>query len=134
MCNVWVTSMADLDHMFDNIFRPSPFHESFTEICRLFLFGYKLVLYFAVVFIYFKTVCKLNVYKTFKRCPGRFLNVLCTFSLRPVFNGVSFFTRQRNGTYLAMLKGSLIIRSTLPSNAIEIEGCFSLKEGYTSNG
>ena len=27
---------------------------------------------------------KLNVLKTFKRCPGRLLNVLCTFSLHPV--------------------------------------------------
>ena len=27
---------------------------------------------------------KLNVHKTFKRRPGRLLNVLCTFNLRPV--------------------------------------------------
>ena len=27
---------------------------------------------------------KLNVHKTFRRCPGRLLNVLCTFSLCPV--------------------------------------------------
>ena len=27
---------------------------------------------------------KLNVHKTFRRRPGRFLNVLCTFNLRPV--------------------------------------------------
>ena len=27
---------------------------------------------------------KLNVHKTFRRCPGRLLNVLCTFNLRPV--------------------------------------------------
>ena len=27
---------------------------------------------------------KLNVHKTFRRRPGRLLNVLCTFSLRPV--------------------------------------------------
>ena len=30
---------------------------------------------------------KLNVYKTFRRCPGRLLNVLCTFNLRPVSTG-----------------------------------------------
>ena len=30
---------------------------------------------------------KLNVYKTFRRCWGRFLNVLCTFSLHPVSTG-----------------------------------------------
>ena len=27
---------------------------------------------------------KLNVHKTFRICPGRPLNVLCTFNLRPV--------------------------------------------------
>ena len=33
---------------------------------------------------------KLNVYKTFRRRPGRLLNILCTFSLRPVPTGVNF--------------------------------------------
>ena len=31
-----------------------------------------------------KSLQKLNVHKTFRRCPRRLLNVLCTFSLRPV--------------------------------------------------
>ena len=30
---------------------------------------------------------KLNLHKTFRRRPGRLLNVLCTFNLRPVSNG-----------------------------------------------
>ena len=30
---------------------------------------------------------KLNVNKTFRRCPGRLLNVLCAFNLRPVSTG-----------------------------------------------
>ena len=30
---------------------------------------------------------KLNVHKTFKRRPGRLLNVQCTFNLRPVSTG-----------------------------------------------
>ena len=30
---------------------------------------------------------KLNVHKTFRRRPGRLLNVLCTFNLRPVSTG-----------------------------------------------
>ena len=30
---------------------------------------------------------KLNVHKTFRRCPGRLLNVLCAFNLRPVPKG-----------------------------------------------
>ena len=33
------------------------------------------------------TVRKLNVHKTFRRCPGRLLNVLCTFNLRPLSTG-----------------------------------------------
>ena len=32
---------------------------------------------------------KLNVHKTFRRRPGRLLNVLCTFSLRPVSTGLA---------------------------------------------
>ena len=28
---------------------------------------------------------KLNVHKAFRRRPGRLLNVLCTFNLRPVY-------------------------------------------------
>ena len=31
---------------------------------------------------------KLNVHKTFRRCPRRLLNVLCTFNLRPVSTGL----------------------------------------------
>ena len=31
---------------------------------------------------------KLKVYKTFKRRPGRLLNALCTFNLRPVCAGL----------------------------------------------
>ena len=38
---------------------------------------------------------KLNVHKTFRRGPGRHLNVLCTFNLRPVstvfFEQLNFF-------------------------------------------
>ena len=30
---------------------------------------------------------RLNVHKTFRRGPGRLLNVLCTFNLRPVSTG-----------------------------------------------
>ena len=33
------------------------------------------------------TGCKLNVHKTFRRRPGRLLNVLCTFNLRPMSTG-----------------------------------------------
>ena len=31
---------------------------------------------------------KLNIHKTFRRRPGRLLNVVCTFNLRPVSRGI----------------------------------------------
>ena len=31
---------------------------------------------------------KFNVHKTFRRLPGRLLNVLCTFNIRPVSSGM----------------------------------------------
>ena len=33
---------------------------------------------------------KLNVHKTFRRCPGRVLNVLCMFNSRPVSTAIFF--------------------------------------------
>ena len=36
---------------------------------------------------------KLNVHKTFRGRPGRLLNVLCTFNLRPVSAGLCIGTR-----------------------------------------
>ena len=39
-------------------------------------------------FIPVDTGRKLNVHKTFRRCPGCLLNVLCTFNLRPVSAGM----------------------------------------------
>ena len=38
---------------------------------------------------------KLNVHKTFRRRPGRLLNVLCTFNLPPVSTGVWSKTREK---------------------------------------
>ena len=32
---------------------------------------------------------KLNVHKTFRRRPGRLMNLLCTFNLRPVSTGAA---------------------------------------------
>ena len=43
----------------------------------------KMEIYFAV-----DTGRKLNVHKTFRRRPGRLLNVLCAFNLRPVSTGL----------------------------------------------
>ena len=39
------------------------------------------------------TGCKLNVHRTFRRRPGRLLNVLCTFNLRLVSTGKFYDTR-----------------------------------------
>ena len=38
--------------------------------------------------LYTTTGRKLNIHKTFRKRPGRLLNVLCTFSLRPVSTGI----------------------------------------------
>ena len=36
---------------------------------------------------------KLNLHKTFRRRPGRLLNALCTFNLRPVTTGLGVIFR-----------------------------------------
>ena len=41
---------------------------------------------------------KLNVHKTFRRRPGRLLNVLCTFNLRPVSTGIITNTEHNEDT------------------------------------
>ena len=41
------------------------------------------------------TVRKLNVYKTFRRCPERLRNVLCTFSLIHVSTGLLVYGSDR---------------------------------------
>ena len=41
------------------------------------------------------TIRKLNVYKAFRRRPGRFLNLLCALNLRPVSRGLKI-----RGNYL----------------------------------
>ena len=48
---------------------------------------------------------KLNVHKTFRRRPGRLLNVLCTFNVRPVSTGVlQYFSLYR-------LEASIFLRA-----------------------
>ena len=48
---------------------------------------------------------KSNLHKTFRRRPGRLLNVLCTFNLRPVSTGFPYDTGvngvNRTGKYCA---------------------------------
>ena len=46
---------------------------------------------FVEIFNPLDTGHKLNVHKAFRRCPGRLLNVLCAFNLRPVSRGTSAF-------------------------------------------
>ena len=55
------------------------------------------------------TGLKLNVHKTFSRCPGRLLNVLCTFNLRPVSTGSAKTSKQtpklkRTYRFITLLK------------------------------
>ena len=58
---------------------------------------------------------KLNVHKTFRRRPGRLLNVLCTFNSRPVSAG-----------YLASLSALTQTHSPSP---ILLKVCRHFKEG-----
>ena len=53
---------------------------------------------------------KLNAHKTFRRRPGRLLNVLCTFSLRPVFAGLHSFSAM---TKLKFLSPALPVHSSI---------------------
>ena len=43
---------------------------------------------------------KLNVHKTFRRCPGRHLNFLYTFNLHPVSTGLSNKFRVKNREWM----------------------------------
>ena len=52
---------------------------------------------------------KLNVHKTFRRRPGRLLNVLCTFNLRPVSTGLAIISSIKNVFLQVMRVGDLII-------------------------
>ena len=49
---------------------------------------------------------KLNAHKTFRRRPGRLLNVLCTFNLRPVSTG---FLLRENIILLNLRSQTLIV-------------------------
>ena len=56
--------------------------------CRFFQVAPCLQLVISGLFFPVDTGRKLNVHKTFRKCPGRLLNVLCTFNLRPVSIGL----------------------------------------------
>ena len=51
---------------------------------------------------------KLNVHKTFRRRPGRLLNVLCTFNLPPVSTGWSTQRLRLVETYFHVETGQLL--------------------------
>ena len=76
----------------------------FESICRTFILFHLLKVCAKSIFFYFREIDfrkdfsklvplidtgrKLNVHRTFRKRPGRLLNVLCTFSLRPVSTGI----------------------------------------------
>ena len=43
---------------------------------------------------------KLDVHKMFRTCPGRLLNVLCTFNLCPVSRGLTYDVQINHGTII----------------------------------
>ena len=57
---------------------------------------------------------KLNVHKTFRRRPGRLLNVLFTFSLHPVSTGNFIVIARRHGRSAVNLLH--LLRTPLPKN------------------
>ena len=65
---------------------------------------------------------KFNVHKTFRRRPGRSLNVLCTFNLHPVPRGVLSTKNQRKHL------GPTILGTTLKSFKKCLEKC--LEEAF----
>ena len=87
--------MGQLNSLFDYMLGTRSLDSSlnFRENGRYFLYWSLLIcrsLYkYSIVPI--DTGRKLNVHKTFRRRPGRLLNVLCTFNLRPVSTGVIGF-------------------------------------------
>ena len=74
---------------------------SYREISFSFIFGAKYICLIAQMYfdpnnkyiVPIDTRRKLNVHKTFRRRPGRLLNVLCTFNLLPVSTGVCLYCK-----------------------------------------
>ena len=58
------------------------------KTCSVFIVFYNVIILYDPV----DTGRKFNVHKTFRRRPGRLLNVLCTFNLRPVSMGRVIFS------------------------------------------
>ena len=53
---------------------------------------------------------KLNVHKTFRKQPGRSLNILCMFNLRPVSKGYINFKHFKNYRWRIYLSGDLLVK------------------------
>ena len=67
------------------------------------------------------TGLKLNVHKTFRRCPERLLNVLCAFNLRPVSTGLSTILKTLTYSRLFKRKTVKVILSTIRNLLLENE-------------
>ena len=63
---------------------------------------------------------KLNVHKTFRRRPGRLLNVLCTFNLRPVSTGLNITVSIKKNLVLTTVLTSFFVKKTLRIKVIII--------------
>ena len=67
---------------------PFKFRRFFIHIMKFFQLVGKVLFELSYIIAPADTERKLNVHKTFRRRPGRLLNVLFTFSLRPVSTGM----------------------------------------------
>ena len=63
---------------------------------------------------------KLNVHKTFRTRPGRLLNVLCTFNLRPVSTGILYLGFYNDWLYFLQIRVSdLGVEDFCKSNSLK---------------
>ena len=76
-------------------FLPPPFSK--IAICNLFKANFPFCFNGFLLLYPLDTVQKLNVHQTFRKRPGRLLNVLCTFNLSPVSRGSGNFCRVVQG-------------------------------------
>ena len=71
---------------------------------------------------------KLNVHKTFRRRPGRLLNVLCTFNLRPVSTqDVDIYRVLTNDHFEGNVLNKLHIQSTFSNISLPFHGVHLIK-------
>ena len=81
----WVIKWSVLGPILFKNYLNNLFFPLYCNICYFWMM--QPLIHFCNIFYPVDTGRKLNIHKTFRRRPGRLLNVLCTFNLRPVSTG-----------------------------------------------